>query len=144
MFAELHAREGAGRVHVIGRADHHGVDRLALVVEHLPEIFVLFRFGPELESRSAALPIDIGQRDYVLHFGPGVPQVAEGLPSRADSGEIDLFVGRFVTQGFQRRSAPEPGRWNRAGEQGAIKEVTSSEVAMTTCKVALKRNRQAW
>ena len=93
MLAELHRRERGGGVHVIGNRDRDGVDALALLVEHLAEVFVARRLFPALEPFGAADPVDVGERDDVL--GVAAAEDAHGAAAGADAGDVEFLVGRL-------------------------------------------------
>jgi hypothetical protein len=116
MLAKLHAGKRAGGVHVVGRADDHGVNLLALRIQHLSEVAVFLRFWPAVEPLGTADEIDIRQRDDILDSRFGRDEVAEGPATRADSRDVEFFVGRFVAEGFKRRGAAESTRRDGAGE----------------------------
>src|SRR5262249_36814316 len=95
-LAHLHASQRGGRVHMIGRADHDGVNLLVLFVEHLAKVLVLRGLLPAFEALLAAFPIHVGQRDDVL--GLALAQIAERLAASADAGDVQFFVGRLIAQ----------------------------------------------
>ena len=66
---------------------------LALLVEHLPEVFVLFGVGPLVEAGRAALPVDVGERDDVFDAGPGVFQIAERLSAAPMAARLSFSLG---------------------------------------------------
>ena len=72
------------------------------------------------------LVVHVAQRDDILRRRAAV-DVARRLAARADGGDIQFLVRRFVPQRLQRRSAAEPAGRNRAGQQRAIKKMSSSE-----------------
>jgi hypothetical protein len=110
VLPELHAPQGGGGVHVVWSPDDHRVDALPLFVEHLPEVLILLGLPPSSEPWLAAFPIDIRQRHDVLRLA--VAQIAERLAARADAGEVQFFVGRFVSELLERWRAAEPtGRY---------------------------------
>ena len=53
VLAVLHAQQRDGGVQVIGSGDHHRVDVLALLVEHLAEVFVLLCLGYSVKHGAA-------------------------------------------------------------------------------------------
>ena len=93
VLAGLHAGQRASGVHVIGRADDHGVDVLARFVEHLPKIFVLRGIRERSEPARPTRPIDIAQRDNVLDARMRRAQIAERLSAGTDRREVQLFIG---------------------------------------------------
>ena len=114
-FHALHRRDG---VHVIGDGDDHRIDVLAFLVEHLAEVFVLRRFLVFLEFACGLLLIDIAERNDVL--GGAAVDIAGRLAARADRGDIQLLVRRFVAQALQRADGAESGRRNRAGQAAIL------------------------
>jgi hypothetical protein len=85
---------------MVRRADDHGIDIFPGLVEHLTEIFVFRRVRPLIETLGAALPVHIGQGDDVLNTGMRVQQIAEWLPTRANGGQVKLFIGRLIAKRF--------------------------------------------
>src|SRR5205807_10577522 len=118
----LHAPQGGGGVHVVRCPDHHRVDALPLLVEHLPEVLVLLGLLPRGEPWLAASPIDVRQRHDVLRRAGA--QIAERLPASADAGEVQFFIGRFVSERLERWRAAES-----AGRYGPSQKRPEEEVA---------------
>src|SRR5689334_23188969 len=105
-------------MHMVGRSDYHGVDVVARLVQHLPEVLELSSFWPEFKTWGTALPIHIRQGNHVFDPGMRVAQVAVGLASCAYGGKIEPLVRRLVTEGFQRRDAANTERRHRASRKG--------------------------
>ncbi len=61
VLAALHGGDGGDSVVVVGRGDHHGVDLLLQLVEHLAEIAKLLRLGMVVEGAFDIViaPIDV-------------------------------------------------------------------------------------
>ena len=105
MLAALHAPHGRGSVHEIGNGHDHGVDIIALFFEHLAEVFILCGLFVLLEGFGGMLFVHIAERDDVLRST--AIDVARGLSSGADRGDVEFFVRRFITQRLQRGNRPE-------------------------------------
>jgi hypothetical protein len=86
MLAKLHRRNGDGRVHVVGRGDDHGVERVRLVKQP-PKVGKLLGPG-KLFDRPAKMRggvIDIAQRgDFHARAGGDVQEVVLSLAAGAD------------------------------------------------------------
>ena len=92
VLAQLHRHHRGGRVAVVGRADHDGVDILSLV-EHLAKVAIARGLGIRLERLGGAALIDVAQRHDVL--AGNVRQVAGSLAAGADDGDVQRFAGRL-------------------------------------------------
>ena len=68
VLALLHGRDGRDRVVMVGRGDHHGVDPLVQLVEHLAEVAEPLGLGIVLEApgRRSPSPHRTGRRCYCL------------------------------------------------------------------------------
>ena len=113
VLAALHGPHGGGGVHEIRDGDDHGVDDRALLVQHLAEVFVLRNFFVLLELAGGARVVHVAECDDVLVRATA--DVAGGLASGADGGDIQLFVRGFIAEGSEGRNAAESGGWNGAG-----------------------------
>ena len=94
-----------------------------LLVEHAPEILVLRNIGIELVAGGRALVVGIGEGDDVLGLAAG--DIAAALSARADGGDVELFVGRFVAQVPQGWGAAEAAGRHCRRQQGPEEEVPS-------------------
>ncbi len=111
------------RVVVVGRADGHGVDALAHLVEHLAVVVVLLGVR-DTSARPAfeRVLVDVADGDDVAEAG-GVARVAVALAAHADAGEVDPLVRRlalcesvFCGRGAEARGAD-------AGDSGGADEL---------------------
>ena len=100
-----HARRGVG---VVGRADGHGVDLVAQLLEHLAVVEVLLRFGVLLPHLVEDVAVDVAEGDD-LAVRAGVVGVAVALAADADAREADLLVRRRRSE---RAEAEAPPRSN--------------------------------
>ncbi len=126
VLAALHAPHGCGSVHEIRNGHDDGVDIVGLFVEHLAEVFVFGGLFVLFEGCSGMLFVHIAERDDVLRSA--AIDVACGLASGADRGDVEFFVGRFITRRLQRRNAAKSRQGNRAGQQRAEKEMPSGAI----------------
>ena len=124
VLAHPHAHRSGDGVGVVGRADGHGVDALAHLVEHLAEVEILLRVGPALARGVEAGLVDVADRDHVA--GPaGILRIAGPLAADADAGEVDLFQGRAA---FARSDAPQSPITGADG-RGRLHEAAASRLA---------------
>ena len=93
MLAELHAGKCAGGMHVVRGGDDNGVDLLPLLVEHLPEVLVLFRLRPGIKTRYAAGEVDVAQGDYVLDSRLGGGHVEAPRPPAPIAARFSFSFG---------------------------------------------------
>src|SRR5690349_12304271 len=110
-------------MHVIGTGNQHRVDVGGLLVEHAAEILVLRNIGIEFVAGGCAIVVGIGEGDDVFGFTAG--DIAAALSARADGGDVELFVGRFVAQVPQGWGAAEAAGRYGCRQQGPKEEVPS-------------------
>jgi len=90
VFAALnrgHCRDG---MKMVRGGYHHGIDLLLHLVEHFPEIAVLFRLRKLFERLRRATQIDIAEGNDVVARSHGV-DVTRAHSSDTNSGNIDFF-----------------------------------------------------
>ena len=93
VLAHLHGHDGGRGVRVVGRADRHGVDLLAHLVEHLAVVDVTFwPSGTSRACRLASVLVDVAEGDDVAEVA-GLVDVAGALAADADAGDVQLLVG---------------------------------------------------
>ena len=100
VLAALHAPHGRRGVHVVRYGDDHGVDVLAFLIQHLPEVFVLRRLVEARERGGGAAVVHIAERHDIFRGRRG-RNIRCRLPAGADRGEVQFLVGGFVSRAFQ-------------------------------------------
>src|ERR1019366_9692277 len=85
--------------------------------------------------------VHIAQRHDV--FRRTVGQIAGSLAAGADGGDVQLLVGRLVSQPGERCGAAEPAARDGSSEQRAKKEVTSSEIVCHNSPRGYRTSRRA-
>ena len=113
-------------MHVIRDGDDDGVNVLALLIQHLAEIFELRGAFVFLKSLGRPLIIHIAERHDVL-VGASL-DVAGRFAARTNRGNVQLFIGGFVPHLLQGRGGTIAPRWNRSRQKGAVKEISSGKV----------------
>src|ERR1039458_238906 len=108
---------------MIRSAHQHRVNVLAFLVQHLAEVAIARRLVVDLVGGPRTLIVRIRQRNNVLR---AASRYVNGRPAaRADTGDIQFLVWRFVTQPRQRWRAAEAAGRNRAGGQSAKEKMSS-------------------
>ena len=100
VLAALHTPHSGCGVHVIRRGDDHGIDVLAFLIQHLAEVPELRRVFEALEGGGGAAVVHIAERHDVFR-GRRSRDVGGALAAGADGGHVQLFVGGFISRGFQ-------------------------------------------
>ena len=93
VLAHSHGHDAGRGVGVVGRADGHGVDLVAELLEHLAVIKVLLCFGILLAHLVEDVAIDVAEGDD-LAVTAGVVGIAVSLAADADAGKAHLLIGR--------------------------------------------------
>ena len=96
VLAEGHRQHRDGEMGEIRRADAYGVNVLAHLVEHLPEILKARRVRDQLQCflRVRRAHVRVAQRDEIHHAGLVKHRdVLRAAITDADAGEIDFVVG---------------------------------------------------
>lgn len=73
-------------VHVVGRADHHGIDLFFHLVEHFAEVVELLRVRESREGVAGPDFVDVAQGDDVLLRN--AVQVRLALAAQSDHGDV--------------------------------------------------------
>ena len=92
MFSTFDGSHRSDSVDVIGGADDNGIDVFFFFIEHLAEVFILFRFGISPEGAAGMSPVHLPPGDDVLVTG-GL-DVAGRPPAGADRSDVEFFTGR--------------------------------------------------
>ena len=97
---------------VVGRADGHGVDLVAELLEHLAVVVELLRLGILLAHLVEHVAVDVAEGDDLAVLA-GVIGIAIALAADADAREADLLIGRRVERtgkgrGAAKRNVPVP------------------------------------
>ena len=103
VLAQLDGGQGRHGVEMVRGPHGHGVDVLALLLEHDPEILVARDVRILGERPGRPLPVRVAQGDDVLLLHPG--QVAAALAAAADPGDVE-----GVARGDIARPAENPAR----------------------------------
>ena len=116
VLAHPHRLGGDHGVGVIGRADGHGVDAVAQLVEHLAVVgeFVVGLVG--LRHAVEELGIDVAE-GVDLAVAGDVLDVALALAADADAGDLHPLEGRLALGGLQRAGDPVAHARERRGLQ---------------------------
>ena len=113
-------------MHVIRNGDDHGVEILALFIEHLAVIGKFRNVRKMFERAFGGDGVDVTESDDV--FGSGATgDVALGFASGADGSDVELLIGRFVAQTLQRNLAAEAAQRNSAGQETSIEKRTTGD-----------------
>jgi len=91
VLARAQCRERNRRVHVVGRADDHGVAALEFF-QHDAVIGEALRVRESLDRAGGVLPIHVAQRDDVLAGDGRVAQHPAALISDANAGDVQLLA----------------------------------------------------
>lgn len=91
---------------MVGGGDDDGVDVLAVLVEHLAEVFVTGGLGIALVGGGGAAVVNVAKGDDILGGGGGA-KVGCALPSGADGGEVQLLIRRLVAGHSERSRTAE-------------------------------------
>ena len=94
MLAHPQGHCGGGGVGVIGRADHHDVDRLLHFAPHFAEIDVRLGLGILLGDRRQVPFVDIADGDHVFQAAGSV-QLGFAPPSWPNHGHIEFVAARL-------------------------------------------------
>ena len=99
VLAHAHGHHAGRGVRVVGRADGHGVDLVAQLLEHLAVVEVLLRLGVLFPHLLELMLVDVAEGDDLAVLA-GVVGVALTLAADADAREADFLIRR------RRRSEP--------------------------------------
>ena len=94
VFSRLHRGHGRGKVRVIGRGNHHGVDLLAHFIEHDAQILEALGFRILLIGFRRGLIAHIAQSDDIF-IRTGL-HINAAPPADAIRGDINFRVGRLA------------------------------------------------
>ena len=106
VLSALHRPHRRRAVHVVGDGHDYGVDVLLLFVEHLAEIGVLRSLSKRSKLRAARFS-SRSESATMFSLSHAV-DVAGGLSSRTNGGDVQLFVRRLVAEHLERRRTPKP------------------------------------
>ena len=91
VLAEFHGRKGRNRVHVVRSGDHHRVDLVLVLGQHLPVVGVAGNILVLVEVPLGAALVDVAHGDQLSSAGDCVVEVAAALAPTADLGEAQWF-----------------------------------------------------
>jgi hypothetical protein len=123
VFAAAHGFEGDHGVGVIGRADHHGVESRAHLVEHDPIILEPPGLGILLKLFGGVIVVDVAEGDDVVAFGGHGIDVRAALAADADARHVDTGVGRRAFAGAQYSGGEEMEQGGTGA--GAMEELSA-------------------
>ncbi len=119
VLAELHAAQGDGGVHVIGRGDEHRVYVAGFLVEELAPVLINFRIGKSFGHVSGAGRVDFRHRHERDATDTGHAGDVPPGPSIGTKGRVADFLARSLPIGGRFPANPWRGE---SGASGGFQE----------------------
>ena len=136
VLAHPHGHHAGRGMRVVGRADRHGVDLVAQLLEHLAVVEVLLRLGEVFRHLVEDVLVDVAEGDDLAVLA-GVVGVAVTFAADSDAGEADLLIWREARATRVGAGTAQQERAG-AGHRGLFEKLT------TVHGGELRRNEVGW